>query len=136
MTCQILQFSYYCFLRHEGRVFLVCERFLELSSFFTFPLNSADIDIFKVKRLSGHLYVVQSSSIKRKFVLLSHIDCHVAIPLVQCIVNSSYVDGEEHSLCLATLQRNIVGFPMYFIVGRNFSPLFLLCRCGLPLTNS
>ena len=71
---------------HEGRVLLVCERFLERSSFFTFPLNSADIDIFKVKRLSGHLYVVQSSSIKRKFVLLSHIDCHVAIPLVHCTV--------------------------------------------------
>ena len=73
-------------LMHEGRVFLVCERFLERSSLFTFPLNSADIDILKVKRLSGHLDVVQCSSIKRKFVLLSHIDCHVAIPLVHCTV--------------------------------------------------
>lgn len=54
-----------------------------MKSFFRKPLNSSDIGIYKVDRLSKHMEVCSVSDIQRKYVLLPYRDGRkwIAIPL-------------------------------------------------------
>ena len=64
-------------------VSMLVQKFGRMKSFFRKPLNSSDIGIYKVDRLSKHMEVCSVSDIQRKYVLLPYRDGRkwIAIPL-------------------------------------------------------
>jgi len=66
---------------------VIVQRFTSLRAFFTKPLKSSDIGIYKVGKLNGHMEICRVSDIERKYVLLPYRDDRkwIAIPLNHCL---------------------------------------------------
>ena len=69
-------------LLHDNEIYVVYVRFKTLGDFFTYPMNSGNIDVHLVSDLSDNIRVAHVSTIDQKYVLLPHKDSHVAMPLV------------------------------------------------------
>ncbi|KAK3928712.1 Halomucin [Frankliniella fusca] len=66
-----------------GRVVFICHKFLLLDDYYTYPLKSSSIGIFKVGELDAAKTIIDSSKFLRKHVLFPiGADMHVSIPLL------------------------------------------------------
>jgi hypothetical protein len=66
----------------SGVVYVVCERFRSVRSFFTTPLDSAVLGMLLVSQPQGKLKMVEISHVQTKHVLLPVQDASVAVPLI------------------------------------------------------
>ena len=62
-----------------GNVLFVVEKFIQTDDFYTYPVESRKIGIFKVSKLSGQLEVFHSSDVVNKCFLMPHRHYHVAV---------------------------------------------------------
>ena len=66
-----------------GQVMILFESFTNISTFFTSPLSSSDLGVYKVSHLRGRLDIVPLSQIMCKYVMLPYKnDVFVVIPLI------------------------------------------------------
>jgi hypothetical protein len=61
-------------------ILLVYQKFCEVSDFFSYPLQSSQVKIFRVSCLSSDLSVGLLSDLRYKYVLLPHQDSFVVFP--------------------------------------------------------
>ena len=66
----------------DDNVKLLVEQFNNVNSFFDYPLQSSDLCVFHVARLTGDLQVVSSETIDFKYVMLPYEEGFVVIPLI------------------------------------------------------
>lgn len=69
----------------DGVAMIVYEEFRNISNFFEYPLNSSDLDIFKVSQLSGTLSTMPIVNVKRKCICLpcfSDGEAYIIFPLL------------------------------------------------------
>lgn len=67
--------------REDGSIFVVYRIFCEVSDFFTYPLKSSSLKIYVVSKLSSTFESLPLSLITCKYVLMSHRNKLVAVPL-------------------------------------------------------
>lgn len=65
-----------------SHILIVFEHFSSISAFFTSPLSSSDLGIYKVAHLAGKLDVVPISEISCKYVMLPYQNGYVVIPVI------------------------------------------------------
>jgi len=65
---------------------LVVDPFSDATQFYSEPLLSSDLRIFRVKQPSGDIHVVNVSEIVGKCILLPYRNGHVAIPLIHTLI--------------------------------------------------
>ena len=66
----------------SGKVALHCKQFLVSENFFTYPCDSATVQILKVSKLSSSCCVFNAEDLQAKCMLLPWKGYHVAMPLV------------------------------------------------------
>jgi hypothetical protein len=66
----------------HGDTRIVCQKFRDHKSFFTYPLDSNNLNIVFVDRVKDPLFTIDAVEISSKSVLLEYGDGYVSIPLM------------------------------------------------------
>ena len=67
-----------------GEVLFLVECFEKEESLFSYPLDSIDVGIKVVSRLSGRNTTIPSTSVSSKRIMISHQDLLISLPLLHC----------------------------------------------------
>jgi len=71
-------------VQKDGQVLLVYQRFSYLQDFFTYPIKSSKIGIFRASQLSNELLIGSLTSFKAKNVMLPFKKDIAVYPLLNC----------------------------------------------------
>ncbi|XP_067668227.1 uncharacterized protein [Haliotis asinina] len=69
-------------LQSDNEKTVIYEKFIDKKDFFTYPLSSSNIGVYKVSQLSRHLEITLLRNVKNKYVLLPKDNEYIALPLL------------------------------------------------------
>jgi len=70
----------------DDDIYLLCRRYSQQHNYFSYPMDSSDLHIYKVKRLSSKIFKVPLESILCKCVMLPLKKYFIAIPLIHSLI--------------------------------------------------
>ena len=75
-------------IQSKGGIFIVYRKYCCSGSFFMYPINSQQCDVYKLSELSEDVHVASIQSVRGKYMLLPYRNEHVAIPILHLRNNS------------------------------------------------